>query len=47
MSKIVLLKQDGTVFPSSSFEVPKGGTENKVMINDAAFSTVPAGCAIE
>ena len=41
------MKQDGTAFSSSLFEVPKAGTENKVMINDSAFSTDPAVCAIE
>jgi len=45
----VLLKADGTAFTSSIFDLAKGpsfpGTA-KVLINDAAFSTIPAGCYI-
>ena len=45
MTKNLLVKSDGSQF-TSIFEVPKGTGTSLIMINDAAFSTIPAGCYI-
>ena len=45
MTKNVLVKSDGSQF-TSIFEVPKWTSTSLIMINDAAFSTIPAGCYI-
>jgi hypothetical protein len=45
MTKKVLEKSDGSQF-TSIFDVPKGTSTSLIMINDAAFSTIPAGCYI-
>jgi hypothetical protein len=45
MTKNVLEKSDGSQF-TSIYEVPKSTGTSLIMINDAAFSTIPAGCYI-
>ena len=45
----MLQKADGTAFTSSIFDVPKGPSSpgtSTLLINDAAFTTIPAGCYI-